>query len=100
MTKIPPDDILEGLFKIRMQESEERKTVVYDLDIHQKNIGLDCHRLKTMVKISIEQDIRNENFGARYGKYERNAVVKNPGTTACTKNSRRLLAVESLWAVF
>ena len=33
-----------------------------------------------MVKRSIEQDIRNKNFGARNGNHERNAVVKNPGT--------------------
>ena len=32
------------------------------------------------MKRSIEQDIRNENFCARNGNYERNAVVKNPGT--------------------
>ena len=40
----------------------------------------DYHRLKTMVKRSIEQDIRNKNFGARNGNYVRNAVVKNQGT--------------------
>ena len=33
-----------------------------------------------MVKRSIEQDIRNKNFGARNGNYDRNAVVKNQGT--------------------
>ena len=33
-----------------------------------------------MVKRSIEQDIRNKNFGDRNGNYERNAVVKNKGT--------------------
>ena len=33
-----------------------------------------------MVKRSIEQDLRNQNFGARNGNYERNAVVKNQGT--------------------
>ena len=33
-----------------------------------------------MVKRSTEQDIRNENFGARNVNYERNAVVKNQGT--------------------
>ena len=33
-----------------------------------------------MVKRSIEQDLRNKNFGARNGNYERNAVVKNQGT--------------------
>ena len=33
-----------------------------------------------MVKRSIEQNIRNKNFGARNGNYESNAVVKNQGT--------------------
>ena len=82
MTKIPPYDILDGLYKLRMRESEKLKTVLelYDLEIHQKKIGPDYHRLKTMVKRSIEQDLRNRNFGARNGNYERNAVVKNQGT--------------------
>ena len=82
MTKIPPDDILEGLYKLRIRESEKLKTALelYDLDIHQKKIGPDYHRLKTMVKRSIEQDLQNRNFGARHGNYERNAVVKNQGT--------------------
>ena len=50
------------------------------MEIHQKKLGPDYHRLKTMVKRSIEQDIRNKNFGARNGNCERNAVVKNQGT--------------------
>ena len=103
MTKIPPDDILEGLYKLRVRESEKLKTVLelYDLEIHQKKIGPDYHRLKTMVKRSIEQDIRNKNFGARNGNHERNAVVKNPGNkTACTKNSWRLLAMGVQRAVY
>ena len=82
MTKIPHDDILEGLYKLRIRESEKLKTVLelYDLEIHQKKLGPDYHRLKTMVKRSIEQDLRNNTFGARNGSYERNAVVKNQGT--------------------
>ena len=82
MTKIPPDDILEGLHKLRMRESEKLKTVLelYDLEIHQKKSGPDCHRLKTMVKRSIEQDIRNKNVGIRNGNFEKNAVVKSQGT--------------------
>ena len=78
MTKIPPDDILEGLYKLRIRESGKLKTVLelYDLEIHQKKIGPDYHRLKTMVKRSTEQDLRNRNFGARNGNYETNSVVK------------------------
>ena len=83
MTKIPSDDILEGLYKLRTRESGKLKTVLelYNLEIHQKKAGPDYHRLKTMVKRSIEQNIRNRNFEARNGNYERNAVVKNQGTT-------------------
>ena len=82
MTKIPPEDILEGLYKLRIRESEKPKTVLelYDLEIHQKKAGLDYHRLKTVVKRIIEQDVRNKNFGARNGNYEKNAVVENQGT--------------------
>ena len=82
MTKIPHDDILEGLYKLRIRESEKLKTVLelYDLETHQKKLGPDYHRLKTMVKRSIEQEIRNKNFGARSGNFEKNAVVKNQGT--------------------
>ena len=38
MTKIPFDDILEGLYKLRTRESEKLKTVLelYDLEIHQQ----------------------------------------------------------------
>ena len=83
MTKIPHDDILEGLYKLRTRESEKLKTVLelYDLEIRQKKTGPDYHRLKTMVKRSIEQEIRNKNFGSRSGgNFEKNAVVKNQGT--------------------
>ena len=67
ITKIPSDDILEGLYKLRIRESEKLKTVLEfcDLEIHQKKAGPDFHILKTMVKRSIEQDLRNRNFGAR-----------------------------------
>ena len=50
------------------------------MEIHQKKLGPDYHRLKTMVKRSIEQEIRNKNFGIRNGNYEKNAVVKNQRT--------------------
>ena len=58
MTKIPPDNILEGLYKLRTRVSEQLKTVIG------RKKRPDFHRLKTMVKRSIEQDIRNKNFGA------------------------------------
>ena len=63
ITQIPSDDILESLFKFRIRESEKLKTALelYDLEIHQKKIGPDYHRLETMVKRSIEQNLRMKN---------------------------------------
>ena len=91
--------ILENLYKLRIRESEKLKTVLelYNMEIHQKKAGPDYHRLKTMVKRSIEQEFKNDrNLRARNGNYERNAVVKNQSDkTAWTKKSRRLLAMES-----
>ena len=82
VTQIPPDDILEGLYKLRIRESEKLRTVLelYDLKTHQKKLEPDYHRLKTMVKRSVEQEIRNKNSGSRNGNFEKNAVVKNQGT--------------------
>ena len=103
MTKIPHDDILEGLHKLRKRESEKLKTVLelYDLEIHQKKLEPDYHRLKkTMVKRSIEQEIRNKNFGARNGNFEKKRRGQESGNkTACTKNSWRLLAMGNQRAV-
>ena len=70
-TQIPSDDILESLYKFRIRESEKLKTVF------QKKAGPDYHRLKTMVKRSIEQNLRMKNFEARNGNFETSAVVRN-----------------------
>ena len=82
LTQLPSDEILEGLNKLRIRESEKLKTVLelYTVEIHQKKAGPDYHRLKTMVNRSIEQNVRMKNFEARNGNFEKNAVVKNQGT--------------------
>ena len=82
MTQIPFDDILEGLYKLRVRESENLKTVLelYNMEIHQKKAAPDYHRLKTILKRSIEQNLRIKNFETRTGNYETNVVVKKQGT--------------------
>ena len=82
MTQIPSDDILEGLYKLRIRESEKLKTALelYNMETTQKKAGPDYHRLKTMVKRSIGQNLRIMNFEARNGNYETNTVVKNQET--------------------
>ena len=60
----PSDDILEGLYKLRIRESEKLKTELelYNMEIHQKKAGPDYQRLKTIVKRRIEQNLRDKNF--------------------------------------
>ena len=67
MTKIQSDDISEGFYKLRIRESEKLKTglELHNTEIHQKKAGPDYPRLKTMVKRSIEQNLRIKNFEVR-----------------------------------
>ena len=72
------NDILEGLYKPRIRESEKLKNVLdlCNVEIHQKKAKPDFHRLKTMVKRSIEQNLRTKNLKTRNGNFETSAVVK------------------------
>ena len=62
MTQVPYDELLESFYKLRIRESEKLKTVseLYNMEIHQKKARPDYHRLKTMVKRSIEQKPETE----------------------------------------
>ena len=79
MTKIPPDDVLESLYKLRIRESDQFKTMLefYDMEIHQKISKPDYQKLKTMEKRSIDQKLRLRNFDARNERIETGAVVTN-----------------------
>ena len=79
MTQIPSDDILASLYKLRIRESDHLKTVLelYDMEIHQKISMPNYQKLKTMVKRSIDQNLRLRNFDARHEKIETGAAVKN-----------------------
>ena len=79
MTKIPLDDILESLCKLRIRESGQLKTVLelYDMEIYQKISRLDYLKMKTMVRRSIDQTLWLRNFDARHEKIETGAVVKS-----------------------
>ena len=67
MTKIPPDDNLESLCKLRIRESDQLKTVLElnDMEVHQKIPMPEYHKLKTMVKRSTDQKLRFRNFDAQ-----------------------------------
>ena len=50
MTKIPSDDVLDSLYKLRIRESDLFETVLelYDMEIHQKISTPNYQRLKTV----------------------------------------------------
>ena len=77
MSKIPSGDVLESLFKLKIRESSQLKTVLklFDMKIHQKISLPNYQKLKTMVKRSICQKLRLRNFDARHGRIETGAVV-------------------------
>ena len=56
MSKIPTDDVLESLYKLRIRESDQLKTMLdmYELEILQKESKPDYQKLKTMVMRSID----------------------------------------------
>ena len=79
MSKIPSDDILESLYKLRIRESDQFKTELelYDMEIHQKISMPNYQKLKTTVKRSKDQKLRLRKFDAWHGRIEIGAVVKN-----------------------
>ena len=79
MSKIPSDDVLESLYKLRIRESVQLKTVLelYDMEMHLKISMPNYQKLKTMVKSRKDQKLRLRNFDARHERIEAGAVIKN-----------------------
>ena len=102
MTKIPQDDVLESLYKLRTRESDHSKTVLelYDMEIHQKISTPNYQTLKTMVKRSIDQKLRLQNFDARNERIETGSGVTNRRGQRVAERARRKLAMESKRTVF
>ena len=50
---------------------------MYNFEIHQKKLKPYYHRLKTMAKRSIEQDLGTRNFESRNGKIKSHMLVRN-----------------------
>ena len=64
LTKIPPDDVLQILYTLRIRKSDQPKTVLelYGMEIHQKISMPNYQKLKTMVKRCIDQKLRLRIF--------------------------------------
>ena len=80
-----PDDGVASMYKSRIRESAQLKTVLelYDLEIHQKMSMPNEQKSKTMVKRRKDQKLRSRNFDAKHGRTETGAVVKNRKRLRC-----------------
>ena len=67
MSKIPSDDILESLYKLRISESAQLKAV-FGRRIQKKISVPNYQKLKTMVKRSFDQKLLLRNFDVRHEK--------------------------------
>ena len=79
MSEIPSNDILESLYKMRICESAQLKTVLElcDMEYHQKISVHNDKKLKIMEKRSIDQKLRLRNFDDRDGRIGSGAVLKS-----------------------
>ena len=102
MTKIPTDDVLESLYKLRIRECDQLKTVLelYDKKFHQKISMPNYQKMKTMVKRNIDQKLRLRNSDARNDKIETGAVVTSRRGQSGVWKRTSLLSMESKRAVF
>ena len=89
MTKIPHDDILEGLYKLRIRESEKLETVLelYDLETHQKKV----RTWFTQIADNGEKKVSSRKFEIRILGAEKEILRRTPWSrirdkAACTKN--------------
>ena len=93
VTKIPQDDILDSLYKLRVRGSAQLKN---DMDTHQKTSMPNYQKLKTMVKRSTDQKLRLRNFDAWKRKnWDRCSGYESQEIQWHWKRKGNLLSVES-----
>ena len=76
---VPSNVILEGLYKSKLQDSVQLQTVLAlcDQETVRNNGQTNYVRLKTAVKLHIDQMMRTRNFRVRSDVVERGAVTKS-----------------------
>ena len=82
MTKIPSDDILESLYKLRIRESEQLKTVLelYDMEIHQKISTPNYQKIEDNGEKKYGSETSNTKFWRhKWGVWDRSSGCESQG---------------------
>ena len=79
VSEMPSDPILVGLYKSKLQNSAQPRTVMtlYDQELGRNNGTPNNQQLNTAVKLHIGQMMRNRNFKAQNDIVERGSVTKS-----------------------
>ena len=99
--KIPIDDVLESLYKLRIRESAQLKTVLelYDLEIHQKISKPEYDRLETLVKRVTDQKPITKLWRQKWEDWNRSSGYV-AGVNVVLKRTRRMKSMESKKTLF
>ena len=102
--EMPSDVILEGLYKLKLQDSVQLQTVLalYDQVTVRNNGQTSYLRLKTSVKLHIDQMMRTRNFRVQNEVVDRGSVTKSQKRKESRRReeSERVFSVESTWTMF
>ena len=85
---MPSDIVQEGLYKSKLQDSDQLQTVLalYDQETVRNNGQTSCSRLKTSEKLHIDEMMRTRKFRVRNEVVERGSVTKSQkGKKACVE---------------
>ena len=84
---MPSEVILEGLYTSKLQDSVQLQTVLalYDQETVRNNGQTSYLRLKTSVKLHIDQMMRTRNIRVRSEVVERGAVTKSQKKRECIR---------------
>ena len=92
LTSDPPlDQVLEGLYVSKLQESSQVHTIMalYNQENLRGGRQRDYHRLRMCVKLHVEQTQRSKSFRIQNEITERGAVIKGKGQNPSTKRETR-----------
>ena len=101
---MPSDVILEGLYKSKLQDSVQLQTVLvlYDQETARNNGEPNYSRLKTAVKLHIDQMMRTRNFRVGNDLVDRGSITKSPKKKECLRREERgrVFSVEGTRTMF
>ena len=90
-SEMPPENVLEGLYKNKLQGSEQLQTsfAMYNQELSRDRVTPSCQRLRKMVKQHIDQMTRTRKCKARNQRLEAGVMVSSQQREKCQRGERK-----------